>query len=420
MADSSWWDFLIDPEGRKNPNAARITDSEGRPAINPPDADGRTALDYPTYLGLDSLLSAQTPASRVPEERMFIIIHQLFELVFKQMVFDFGVVARTFETLLNDSDEVLQHRITEPLPDENGPDPFWRPAMTAAARLRHSARRVLPSVMSYVGYGDNDDVLFSTYEYLLFRDFLAPASGFQAAALRLIQRALGKSPMLELRVFPGDSYGMNYSGCPVGHVPLSDPLVLQKGYQTAFPEKDHPAEIVTRLDDLAHELIARIGRIQDTVTDIPPIRLITEADVERVVTRFQTTLGDKPDSRQAVDTFRTDLEHVRKQENKRRGSLDEARRGALYLQTSLPESCLVFVLDRIISTDTALHASTPDAFLTVHRQAVKRHVTGDGGTGGGGMPYLVTSQRFLLPLFPTLVAYGDLAGPVADEDRDRW
>ena len=30
------------------------------------------------------------------------------------------------------------------------------------------------------------------------------------------------------------------------------------------------------------------------------------------------------------------------------------------------------------------------------------------GTGGGGMPYLVTSQRYLLPLFPALAAWQDL------------
>lgn len=420
MSDSVWWDFSLDPDTRSSTHASRIVGDDGAPIVNPPNEEGRLGLDYPTYLGLDQLLGSQTPASRVPEERMFIIIHQLFELVFKQMVFDLGVVARTFETLLHDGEDVFRQRIIEPLPDQEGPDPFWRPAMTAAARLRHSARRVLPAVMSYVGYGDNDDVLFSTYEYLLFRDFLAPASGFQTAALRLIQRALGKTPMLELRVFPGETYGQNYTGCPVGHVPLSDPLVLRKGYQTAFPVKDDPAEIVTKLDVLAHELLSRIGRNQDIVEHIPPIRLITDDDVGRVVTRFRATLGDHPHTEKAADTFRSDLKHVQQSENKRRGSLNDSRRGALHLQTSYPESCLVFVLDRIISTDAALHAPTPDAFLTVHRQAVKRHVTGDSGTGGGGMPYLVTSQRFLLPLFPTLVAYGDLAGPIADEDRDRW
>ena len=92
----------------------------------------------------------------------------------------------------------------EPLPDERGPDPFWRPAMTAAARMRHTARRVLPSLMPFVGLGDDGDVLFSSLEYGLFRDFLAPASGFQSGQLRLVQRALGKGPLLGLPLFPGD------------------------------------------------------------------------------------------------------------------------------------------------------------------------------------------------------------------------
>ena len=36
------------------------------------------------------------------------------------------------------------------------------------------------------------------------------------------------------------------------------------------------------------------------------------------------------------------------------------------------------------------------------------------------MPYLVTSQRFLLPLFPALVAYTDLGVAASDEHRERW
>jgi hypothetical protein len=58
----------------------------------------------------------------------------------------------------------------------------------------------------------------------------------------------------------------------------------------------------------------------------------------------------------------------------------------------------------------------------VHRRTVRRHVPDESGTGGGGMPYLVTSQRFLLPLFPALVAYADLAAERDPrvEDPDAW
>ena len=85
-----------------------------------------------------------------------------------------------------------------------------------------------------------------------------------------------------------------------------------------------------------------------------------------------------------------------------------ARRGAHALQTRAPRSALAHVLSRVQATDDALHAPTDGTFLTVHRRTVRRHVADGSGTGGGGMPYLVTSQRYLLPLFPAVVAWQDL------------
>jgi len=415
LPDAAWWDFSVDPAA-----PARRTDASGHPLVNAPDADGRLGIDYSAYLGLDELLTAQHPASRVPEERLFIVIHQLFELTFKQMTFDLAVVAQTLGALLDADADAFRKRAEEPLPGETGPDPFWRPAMTAAARLRHSARRVLPAVMSYVGLGEDDDVLFSTLEYARFRDFLAPASGFQTAQLRLIQRALGKGPLLLVRVFPGDTYGQHYAGCPTGHVALGDPLVLRGGHARAFPSEDHPAGAVARLDDTAHAVLARLAEGASALPPPPPLRLVRPDDVDRAAARVRATLGDTPGADAATDAFRDDLARAADAENARRQRLGDARRGAQALQSARHHGCLGFVLDRIAAADAALHAPEPDSFLTVHRKAVRRHVAGDGGTGGGGMPYLVTSQRFLLPLFPALVAYADLGGGDTDDDRDRW
>ena len=43
---------------------------------------------YSSYLRLDELLSLQTPASEGPEhdEMLFIVIHQVYELWFKQVL----------------------------------------------------------------------------------------------------------------------------------------------------------------------------------------------------------------------------------------------------------------------------------------------------------------------------------------------
>jgi len=272
--------------------------------------------------------------------------------------------------------------------------------------------------MAYVGRGEDDDVLFSTLEYALFRDFLAPASGFQSAQLRLIQRALGKTPFLSLRVFPGNSFGEHYTGCPVNHLAVGDSLVLQSGHPTAFPSDDEPSQIVADLDDIAHAVLSRLGMFhadEDGLIDVP---LIKPDVLDRAVNRVRTTLGDRSDADEATERFAADLENAAHKENERRHSFVDARKAAHALHDH--KSCLTFVLDRISATDDALHATDPDSFFTVHRKTVRRHVADDSGPGGGGMPYLITSQRFLLPLFPALVAYSDLRTSGTEDHRERW
>src|SRR5215218_5556532 len=94
--DANWWKFSIDPERR----GSKIMDGPGGlKEVNPPTVDGRLLLDYHTYLGLEQLLACQVPSSETPDERVFIITHQLFELVFKMIVFDLTVIAETFNQL---------------------------------------------------------------------------------------------------------------------------------------------------------------------------------------------------------------------------------------------------------------------------------------------------------------------------------
>ncbi|MEM6328529.1 MAG: hypothetical protein AAF791_15545 [Bacteroidota bacterium] len=420
MPSDPWWDLALDPEARATPAAARRLGPDGTPAVNPPDADGRLGIDYGAYVGLDALLSAGEPATTVPDERAFLAVHQLCEVVFRLMLVDLGVVAGTLARLPEAEVSVL----TEALPDERGPSPFWRPALTAAARLRHSARRVLPAVMPYVGRSRDDDVLFSTIEFGLFREALAPSSGFQTAQLRLIQRALAKGPLLDLPVFPGETYGEHYAGCPVGHVALGDPLVLRDGHARAFPEAGTPQALVADLDALAHAALARLGETLSSDTlhdDAPPprVRPIYPDEVDRAAARFRQTLGRDPEADRIAGVFRDHLSTAAEAENARREALASARRAAAALHGPFHDTCLAFVLDRLVATDHALHAPEAGSFLTVHRKTVRRHVADEGGTGGGGMPYLVTSQRYLLPLFPALVAYADLGG-TDDRDARRW
>ena len=414
---SDWWDIALDPDERATDT--RQLDEAGRPLINAPDADGRLALDYTDYLGLTSLLDAQHPASRVPDERIFLMVHQLCEVAFKQMVFDLTVVAKSLERLLRLDDDALHAlALAEGEVDDAESDAaaFWRPAITASNRLRHMARSVLPPILALLGRNDERDILFSTLEFGLFRGHLVPSSGFQSAQLRLVQRALGKGPLLSVRVFPGDTFGTHYTGSACPHIALADPLVLREGHTTASPPPDHPSAYAARLDDIAHALLARLPQLGADAPRPPSVRRIHAEDVDRAVDRFRSTLGlharAGDGDPEAVETFASDLSAAAEAENTRRAELADARAGAYFLNARAPKSALLHVLSRIAALDGALHAPQPDAFLSVHRQMVRRHVADDGGTGGGGMPYLVTSQRYLLPLFPALVAWLDLDDPI--------
>ena len=416
MTPDPWWDFALDPDARADPGANRLRGPDGAPLVNAPGDGGRLGLDYAGYLGLADLLGAGTPSSSVPDERAFLVVHQLCEVVFKQMTFDLAVVTATLERLLAlPGPERLALALAEGEVDhETEAAAVWRPAITASNRLRHAARRLLPPVMELMGRGGDDDVLFSSHEFALFRDHLVPSSGFQAAQLRLVQRALGKGPLLDLRVFPGDTYGRHYADAPCGHVALADPLVLRGGAETASPPPDHPAAQAARLDDAAHALLATVPPLGADRPPPPDVRRIHDADVDRAVDRFRATLGPsaqggEPDAAQAAtDAFRQDLAAAAAAENQRRDGLGDARRGAQALQSHTSQSALAHVLTRVQAVDDALHAPSDGSFLTVHRRTVRRHVAGESGTGGGGMPYLVTSQRYLLPLFPALVAWQDL------------
>jgi tryptophan 2,3-dioxygenase len=59
-----------------------------------------SALTYTSYLAVDDLLKLQKPLSDGPEhdEMLFIIIHQTYELWFKQLIHEFQQAQRALES----------------------------------------------------------------------------------------------------------------------------------------------------------------------------------------------------------------------------------------------------------------------------------------------------------------------------------
>ncbi|HEX2994527.1 MAG TPA: tryptophan 2,3-dioxygenase family protein [Anaerolineales bacterium] len=128
-------------------------------------------LYYSDYIELDKILSSQHPKSFEAsedgnDEMLFIIIHQVYELWFKQIIFELDLVRRTFiRDQINDNSDDL-------------------------SRVVHRLKRV-SKILELINQQVSVLETMTAPDFLEFRNFLQPASGFQSKQFRLIEARLG-------------------------------------------------------------------------------------------------------------------------------------------------------------------------------------------------------------------------------------
>jgi tryptophan 2,3-dioxygenase len=140
----------------------------------------RVPVYYGDYLRLDRLLSSQEPESakigiNAHDEMLFIIVHQAYELWFKQILYELDRVETDFGTISVADD--------------------------AMARIVHRLNRIYEILKLVVAQLDVLETM-TPFDFLDFRDLLMPASGFQSLQFRLIETRLGLPP--ETRIPFGD------------------------------------------------------------------------------------------------------------------------------------------------------------------------------------------------------------------------
>jgi tryptophan 2,3-dioxygenase len=131
----------------------------------------RPPVYYSEYLQLDKILNAQLPESgkegiKADDEMLFIIIHQAYELWFKQIIHELDIVRAIFK----------QDNI-----HENEPDIY-----NSVHRLKRICR-ILDIAVSQMSVLET----MTPLDFLDFRDLLRPASGFQSIQFKIIEAALG-------------------------------------------------------------------------------------------------------------------------------------------------------------------------------------------------------------------------------------
>src|SRR5437867_1280708 len=137
--------------------------------------DTQSAATYQNYLKIDDLLSLQQPRSAGPEhdETLFIIIHQVYELWFKELLHEFDRVMQLLEA------------------DESH-------------RSQHTLKRILTILKVMVAQLDILETM-TPLEFLSFRERLDAASGFQSDQFRQIEFLLGVKSEQTIRRFPDGS-----------------------------------------------------------------------------------------------------------------------------------------------------------------------------------------------------------------------
>jgi tryptophan 2,3-dioxygenase len=139
----------------------------------------KRAVTYSTYLAIDEILAAQRPLSVGPDGRpehdelLFIVIHQVYELWFKQLLHELAEVQRTLEA--GDTDTTL-----------------------------HLLNRILKILKTLVAQIDVLETM-TPLQFTSFRDRLESASGFQSAQFREVEAVLGKRDASAVAAQPAGS-----------------------------------------------------------------------------------------------------------------------------------------------------------------------------------------------------------------------
>jgi tryptophan 2,3-dioxygenase len=123
-------------------------------------AEADPAVTYASYLALPELLGAQRPRSDEHDEMLFIVVHQVYELWFKQLLHELGYLQARLEA--GDTAHVLS-----------------------------TSRRILTILKTVVAQIDVLETM-TPRQFTSFRDRLAASSGFQSVQFRALETVLGR------------------------------------------------------------------------------------------------------------------------------------------------------------------------------------------------------------------------------------
>ena len=148
-----------------------------------------TAIHYHSYLELDKLLGAQIPRSgkfqdeAAHDETLFIIMHQVYELWFKQIIHEVESICTMFR-----HDQVDEEKMN-----------------MAVLRLKRVSE-IVELIIKQIFVMET----LTPLDFMDFRNYLFPASGFQSLQFRVVESMLGLREE-DRMTYNGHSYKIVFS-----------------------------------------------------------------------------------------------------------------------------------------------------------------------------------------------------------------
>jgi tryptophan 2,3-dioxygenase len=240
--------------------------SDGEHAQDP---QTRKAVTYTSYLKLDELLDLQRIRSGEHDEMLFIIIHQVYELWFKQVLHETGFL----QTALEEGD---------------------------TPKAMAGFRRILTILKTLVGQVDILETM-SPRSFLSFRSRLASASGFQSAQFRQFEFLLGQKDRRMIDHHPEGSSGRELIAGALASRTLWDSF-LRYLHDTGHPMPEHALnrDVTRRVeaDEAVQAAILGIYQTESLATQLCERMVDLDEGLQewryRHVKMVERTIGHKP------------------------------------------------------------------------------------------------------------------------------
>jgi tryptophan 2,3-dioxygenase len=229
------------------------------------------ALTYASYLKLDELLSLQQPRSAGPEhdEMLFIVVHQVYELWFKELLHELDYA----QSLL---------------------------ARGEAHRAQHTLKRILTILKVMVAQLDILETM-TPLEFQSFRARLEAASGFQSDQFRQLEFALGRKDAHALARFGADTRARRELDRRMAAPTLWDAFVQHLAREGYAPPADTLARDVTGAlepSEAVQEILIRVYRQDPKNAELCERLVDLDEGIQewryRHVKMVERTIGRKP------------------------------------------------------------------------------------------------------------------------------